>query len=54
MEDRPWKIDGYPVSRREVLDQATMICGNTVRSLGLALRVLRNEGREVTNNSRDE
>ena len=48
MEDRPWRIDGYPVSRQEVLEQATMIRGNEVQSLGLAIRVLRNEGREVT------
>jgi len=50
MENRPWKIDGYPVSKQEVLDQATMIRGNTVRSFGLALRTLREEGREVIEN----
>lgn len=47
MENRPYKIDGYPVSKQELLDQATMIRGNTVRSLGLAARILREDGREV-------
>lgn len=48
--DRLYKIDGYPVTRQEVLDQATMIRGNVVKSLGLAIRILRNEGREVSDN----
>ena len=47
MENRPYKIDSYPVSKQELLDQATLIRGNTVRSLGLAARILRNEGRDV-------
>ena len=51
MTNRPFKIDGFPVSRQEILDQATMIRGNEVLSLGLALRVLRNEGRDVTDNA---
>ena len=49
MEDRPYKIDGYPVSRQEVLDQATMISGQNVRSMATAKRVLEDDGREVTN-----
>lgn len=47
MEDRPYKIDGYPVSKQELLDQATMIRDNPVRSVGLAARTLREEGRDV-------
>lgn len=47
MENRPYKIDSYPVSKQEILDQATMIRGSTVRSIGLAIRILRDEGRDV-------
>ena len=47
MIERPYKIDGYPVSKQELLDQATIIRGNEVRSVGLAARVLRDEGRDV-------
>ena len=46
--DRPYKIDGYPVSLREVLDQATIISGQTVGSLRRAQLVLEQEGRELT------
>ena len=51
MSERLWNIDGYPVSEQEVLEQATMIRGNDVRSLGLALRILREDGREVSSRS---
>lgn len=46
-EPRPYKISGYPVTKQEVLDQATMIRGNTVRSIGLAARIIREDGRDV-------
>ena len=46
-EARAWKIDGYPVSKQEVLDQAEMTRGNVVRSIGLAIRILREDGRDV-------
>lgn len=45
---KDFKIDGYPVSQQEILDQATMIRGNVVRSIGLAARILRHDGRDVT------
>lgn len=48
MEDRPYKIDGYPVSRQEVLDQAYMIAGKPVRTLTVAKQILADDGREVT------
>lgn len=44
---RTFKISGHPVTRQEVLDQATMIRGNTVRSIGLAVRIIREDGRDV-------
>lgn len=47
MDDRPYKIDGYPVSKQELLDQAAIIRGNNVRSIGLATRILREEGHDV-------
>ena len=47
MENRPYKIDTYPVSKQELLDQASMIRGNNVRSVGLAARILREDGRDV-------
>lgn len=50
MEERAYSIDGYPVSRQEVLDQATMICGQTVYSLASAKHILKDDGREVTKN----
>ena len=46
--DRPYKIDGYPVTRQEVLDQATIISGRTIRSIPTAKRILAEDGREVT------
>ena len=46
-EGRTFKISGHPVTRQEVLDQATMIRGNTVRSIGLAVRIIREDGRDV-------
>lgn len=46
-EDRTYKISGHPVTKQEVLDQATMIRGNTVRSIGLAVRIIRQDGRDV-------
>ena len=48
MPDRPYKIDGYPVSRQEVLDQAYMISGKPVRTITVAKQVLKEDGREVT------
>lgn len=47
MEAREYKIDGYPVTRQEVLDQATMISGITVYSIATARRILKDDGREV-------
>lgn len=47
-ELREYKIDGYPVSRQEVLDQAYMISGRVVRTITVAKQVLKEDGREVT------
>lgn len=47
-EDRPYRIDGYPVSKQELLDQATIISGRTISYVTSARRILANEGREVT------
>lgn len=46
--DRPYKIDGYPVSRQELLDQGTIISGKTVTDAREATRILEQDGREVT------
>lgn len=46
-ETRDYKISGYPVTKQEVLDQATIIRGNEVRSIGLAARIIREDGRDV-------
>lgn len=48
LADRPYKIDGCPVSRQEVLDQAHMISGKPVRTLTVAKQILADDGREVT------
>lgn len=48
MENRFYKIDGYPVSRQEFLDQASMIVGSDVASVSSAKRILTEEGRDVT------
>lgn len=48
---RDYKIDGYPVSRQEALDQATIIAGSRVHTLSRARKVLSEDGRELT--SRD-
>lgn len=48
MENRSYKIDGYPVSRQEFLDQASMIVGSDVASVSSAKRILTEEGRDVT------
>ena len=46
--NRPYKIDGYPVSRQELLDQAHMISGRMVTLISTAKRILAEDGREVT------
>lgn len=46
--DRPYKIDGYPVSRQELLDQGTIISGKEVTDAREATRILTEDGREVT------
>lgn len=46
--DRPYKIDGHPVSRQELLDQGTIISGKTVTDARVATRILEEDGREVT------
>lgn len=48
MKNRPYKIDGYPVSRQELLDQASMILGRKVAAVSSAKRILTKEGRDVT------
>lgn len=49
--NRPWKIDGYPVTEQEVLDQAHIISGRPVRFFNKARLILREDGREVTENT---
>ena len=46
--DRPYKIDGFPVSRQELLDQGTIISGEAVTDARVATKILTDEGREVT------
>lgn len=46
--DRPYKIDGYPVSRQELLDQGTIISGKTITDVRDAKCILAEDGREVT------
>lgn len=48
MKNRPYKIDGYPVSRQELLDQASMMAGRDVSTVASAKRILSEEGRDVT------
>ena len=50
MTARPWKIDGYPVTAAEVLEQAHLISGRPVRFFNQARLILMEEGREVTEN----
>lgn len=50
MPPRPWKIDGFPVTTQEVLDQATLISGRVVKFFNQARLILREDGREVTEN----
>lgn len=47
-QGRPYKIDGYPVSRQELLDQASMIAGRDVSAVSSAKRILSEEGRDVS------
>lgn len=47
-QGRPYKIDGYPVSRQELLDQGAIISGKTVTDAREATRILEADGREVT------
>lgn len=42
-QGRPYKIDGYPVSRQELLDQASMIAGRDVSAVSSAKRILSEE-----------
>lgn len=44
---RLYKIDGYAVSEKELLEQAGILRGNIVRSVGLAARIIREDGRDV-------
>ena len=48
MKSQNYKIDGYPVSRQELLDQASMIVGRDVAAVSSAKRILTEEGRDVT------
>lgn len=48
MECRDYKIDGWPVTRQEVLEQATIISGESVLTIGRAKSILAADGREVT------
>ena len=45
--DRPYRISGYPVSKQELLDQAEIICGHPVHSVGMAKRIIEADGRDV-------
>lgn len=47
-EKRNWLIDSYPVTQQEVLDQATIVSGQSVYSIATAKRVLEDDGREVS------
>jgi hypothetical protein len=49
MKSQIYRIDGYRVSRQELLDQASMIVGRDVTDVSSARRILTEEGRDVTN-----